>query len=96
LYDIVDDSDLPLQAGVTTSSRHFKKAVQRNRVKRVMREAYRLHKIPLQEALASRQKSLILFFIYVGKELPDFAEVNKKMQLILQKLLDLLNQQTEN
>jgi ribonuclease P protein component len=96
LYDFVDDSDTPLQAGVTVSSRRFKKAVQRNRIKRVMREVYRLQKMPLQEALVNRQKCLILFFIYLGKELPDFAELNKKMQLVLQRLLNLLNQEIEN
>ncbi|GEO10511.1 hypothetical protein SAE01_30070 [Segetibacter aerophilus] len=96
MYDFVDDKETPLQAGVTTSSRHFKKAVERNRVKRVMREAYRLQKIPLQETLVLKQKSLILFFIYVGKELPDFADANKKMQLILLKLSNLLDQQIEN
>src|SRR6476469_4622404 len=44
LYDFAENIEVSLQAGVTTSSRHFKKAVQRNRVKRVLREAYRLQK----------------------------------------------------
>lgn len=97
LYDVVENVEQPLQAGVTASSRHFKKAVQRNRIKRVMREAYRLQKLPLQEALQQQQKSLILFFIYIGKELPDFAEVHQKMQVILQKLSDnILNKAGKN
>lgn len=88
MYDFAENMEVPLQAGVTTSSRHFKKAVERNRIKRVLREAYRLQKIPLQQHLLEQQKSLILFFIYIGKELPDFAEVNKKMQILLQRLSD--------
>jgi ribonuclease P protein component len=88
LYDFAEDVEVPLQAGVTASSRHFKKAVERNRVKRVIREAYRLQKVPLQQLLSGQQKTLILFFIYIGKELPDFAEVNKKMQVLLQRLSD--------
>jgi ribonuclease P protein component len=88
LYDFVENTESPLQAGVTASSRRFKKAVQRNRVKRVMREVYRLQKTPLQQILHEQQKSMILFFIYIGKELPVFDEVHKKMQVILQRLSD--------
>lgn len=91
LYDFVEDAENPLQAGVTVSSRKFKKAVQRNRVKRVLREAYRLQKMPLKIALKEQQKSLVLFFIYIGKELPAFVEVHEKMQVILQKLADNVN-----
>jgi ribonuclease P protein component len=97
LYDFVEDTGEPLQAGVTASSRRFKKAVQRNRVKRVMREVYRLRKLPLIAALKEKQEFLILFFIYIGKELPVFAEVDQKMQVILQKLTDnILNKPAKN
>jgi ribonuclease P protein component len=86
-----------LQAGVTVSSRNFKKAVSRNRVKRVLREAYRLEKMPLQNMLREQEKSMILFFIYIGKELPVFAEVHGKMQIALQRLQDnILNKSPKN
>jgi ribonuclease P protein component len=75
-----------LQTGVTVSSKKFKKAVERNRVKRVLREAYRLQKIILQDALKEKGISLALFFIYTGKELPVFEELYKKMGIILQRL----------
>lgn len=77
---------MPLRAGVTTSSRIFKKAIERNRVKRILREAYRLQKLPLQQHLKEENRSLALFFIYTGKELPVFAEVYDRMGIILQKL----------
>ncbi len=86
LYDFVENTSVTLQAGVTTSSRKFKKAVERNRVKRVLREAYRLQKPLLQQALEKQSISLALFFIYTGKDLPVYAEVYKKMGIILQKL----------
>lgn len=87
LYDVVVD-DKPLKAGVTASSRTFKKAVDRNRVKRVMREAYRLQKLPLQQELAVQKKSLVIFFIYTGKTLPQYLEVQDKMHDLLQRLQD--------
>ena len=87
LYNLVeDDTSVSLQAGVTTSSRNFKKAIERNRVKRVIREAYRLQKLPLQQHLKEKNISLALFFIYTRKELPVFAEVYEKMGIILQRL----------
>jgi ribonuclease P protein component len=86
LFDYVQETANPLQAGVTVSSRNFKKAVQRNRVKRVLREVYRLQKLPLQNALISGQKSLALFFIYTSKTMPVYKEVSEKMEVILQKL----------
>lgn len=81
----------PLQAGFSASSRNFKKAVDRNRIKRLMREAYRLQKIPLQEALHANNRQLGLFFIYTGKELPDYKTVSDRIAVILKKLAALLN-----
>lgn len=85
-----DDFSETLQAGVTVSSRNFKKAVDRNRVKRLLREAYRLHKLQLKNELEQANKKMILFIIYTHKELPSFEEINKKMQVLLQKLQDLV------
>ena len=86
IYDFVQEETFSLRAGVTASSRKFKKAVDRNRVKRVMREAYRLQKIPLQKLLMTEGQSMALFFIYIGKEMPVYKEVHDKMGVLLQKL----------
>lgn len=86
LFEYVQNTAIPIQAGMTVSSRKFKKAVDRNRVKRIMREAYRLQKIPLQNILTERNISLATFFIYTGKELPAFRELHKKMGIILHQL----------
>jgi ribonuclease P protein component len=87
LYDFVEAGNT-LQGGVTVSSRKFKKAVQRNRVKRVLREAYRLQKVTLQNTLREHEKAMVLFIIYIGKDLPVFSEVQDKVQIILQRLAE--------
>lgn len=52
----------PVQAGVGVSARHFSKAVDRNRIKRLLREGYRLNKQPLLATLKSQQKQIAVFF----------------------------------
>jgi ribonuclease P protein component len=78
---------VPLQAGFSASSRNFKRAVDRNRIKRLMREAYRLQKTPLEQALQTKQRRLALFFIYTGKELPEYALIKEKIEVVLAKLV---------
>ncbi len=76
-----------LQAGFVVSKRHFKKAVDRNRIKRLGREAYRLQKRVLSDRLKEKQLPLALFFIYTGRDLPDQILVKEKIGVILQKLV---------
>jgi ribonuclease P protein component len=61
--------------------------VDRNRIKRLSREAYRLQKQPLLHRMKEKGSSLALFFIYTGKELPDYLTVTSKIGVALQKLI---------
>ena len=79
-----------LQFGAGVSSKNFKKAADRNRIKRLTREAYRLQKIALQKKVAEKTMKLDLFFIYTGKELPRYSEVYEKIGFALSKLEKLL------
>ncbi|HVS97454.1 MAG TPA: ribonuclease P protein component [Puia sp.] len=78
---------VPLQAGVGVSSRLFRKAVDRNRIKRLMREAWRTQRHILSDHLGKKGLSMTVFLIYAGKELPDYPAVTQKIGLTLQKLV---------
>lgn len=79
-------SEYPVKAGVGVSARNFKKAVDRNRIKRLLRECYRLNKTSLHETVATQQKPLSVFFLYLGKELPDYKALTETMKAALTKL----------
>ena len=64
-----------MEAGVSVSKRNFKKAVDRNRIKRLLREAYRLQKKELLQVLKEQQKKGYVFFIYTHKELPTYQNI---------------------
>jgi ribonuclease P protein component len=75
-----------LQCGTGVSSRHFKKAVDRNRVKRVIREAWRLRKTTLKKNLEQHGLHLYVFIIYTARELPEYKEVYEKMNKVIERL----------
>ena len=82
--------ELNVQASllVSVSKRRFKRAVKRNRVKRQIREAYRLNKQPLLEALAEKDLRLALAFIYLSDELTDSAVIAEKMKIALARIVE--------
>jgi ribonuclease P protein component len=92
LYFFLEDNIAPLQSGFTVSAKVFKKAVDRNRIKRLMREAYRLEKNNLTAVLKSKNKFMIIFFIYTGTTIEKYNGVANKMNTSLKKLNKIVDE----
>lgn len=80
--------DIKVQVGVSVPKRIFKSAVKRNRIKRLLREAYRLNK---QGVFNNSEGNYAFLFLYLGTEMPTYAGMEKNMLAILQKFIKTVN-----
>jgi ribonuclease P protein component len=85
-YQFLPAEETIVQVGVTAGKKYFKKAVDRNRVKRLIREAYRLQKNDLIEVLKQKKQKGFLFFIYTDKTLSSFSVIKEAMDKCFKRL----------
>lgn len=82
----VEELDSQASILVSVSKRRFKRAVKRNRVKRQIREAYRLNKQPLLDTLSTVNCRLAIAFIYLADELIDSSVIESKIKIALARI----------
>lgn len=75
-----------VQAGVSVSKRNFKLAVSRNRIKRLMRESYRLHK----HIIETNGTTCALLFIYMSHKEVSQEQLHKAMINLLKRFNDTI------
>lgn len=91
VYRFEEETD-QAQAAIlcSVSKKKFKRANKRNHVKRQIREAYRLNKLPLIQCLEEAGKKLSIAFLFLPGSLKESEDINKKMQealnLLMQKI----------
>ncbi|NOT52148.1 MAG: ribonuclease P protein component [Chitinophagaceae bacterium] len=81
-----ESAESKLQFGAGVSNKNFKKAVDRNRIKRLTKEAWRLQKNELNEKLLLSGKMMNVFLIYTGKTIPEYSGVFETITKIINKL----------
>jgi ribonuclease P protein component len=77
-----------LQVVISVPKHNFHKAVQRNLIRRRIREAYRKNKQGVTEELEKKNQAMAFIIIYTGKEIATYAEIESKIILILQRLTE--------
>ncbi len=83
IYLLEPESGSKLKSAFAVPKRSFKLAVNRNKIKRRMREAFRLNKGIIEDKFEDR---LLLMFVVQGSESPSFQEIQDKIILLLQRL----------
>lgn len=83
--------EVPCQVMVSVSKRLFKRAVDRNRIKRLLRENWRLQKNALVQSWATDETQNAVVFIYMGKEMPTFEIIEKAMGVAVEKMISKSN-----
>ncbi len=78
-------SGKPAKFGVSVPKKHFPRAVDRNRLKRVIREAYRKHKDDFYLVLAGKKIRVAMMVVYTGQKACTYPETEPKIKLLLQR-----------
>lgn len=86
VYQKLESSDTTAKVLISVPKKRFTKAVSRNRLKRLIRETYRLNKPEVLENWEAQGKYFALAFVYIGNELSNFHELELSMKAILNKL----------
>jgi len=86
-----EDQENCLKIAISVPKKRFKKAVDRNLLKRRTREAFRTQKDELTETLQLNQLKLSVFLVYINDTIVEFSFLEKKMLQVLQKLNNDMN-----
>lgn len=80
-------SEYPVQFALSVPKRKFKGAVQRNRIRRQVREAYRLNKHRLYRGLAGEERQIACMILYIAGEPLPFSQIEMAMQGMIRRFL---------
>jgi len=80
--------EFPVQVVINVAKKRYKRAVDRNLIKRRTREAYRLQKsVQLYEPIGGSERLLLLSVQFIGKQIYDYSFFEKKIALVFKKVV---------
>jgi len=82
-----DNIEKPFQIVISAPKKIFRKAHERNRIKRLMKETFRKNKLTLETFLNQEQKKVYLFLVYTSNEEFDYKTLMKKTKQLIELLI---------
>ena len=86
----------PAQFTLSVPKRNFKKAVDRNRLRRQIREAYRLNKHKLYDFLEDKELQCAFMVLYTGKKAVSYQEIEQKIEAIISRFIKIQIKKEKN
>jgi ribonuclease P protein component len=90
-WKIINYQDSPVKIAFSVSKKKIKRANKRNRIKRLLRESYRLQKTEFSNYLSVSGFKLQLLVIYISPEVLNFNEIAEKIKIVLNTIWSEIN-----
>jgi ribonuclease P protein component len=85
--DTAGDGPHPVKIAISVPKKRFKKAVIRNRIRRVIRESYRINKNILYDSPVMRGRKIDMMLLYISDKVYDFDFIDIKIKELIHKFI---------